>query len=60
METVAIRKGEITDNKLNTVILLAQSVVENSGNAQNGLLQSFYSQGYNEAALVELMGIGCS
>ena len=56
-EAIAVLEGELADNKLNGVMLLAKSIVETSSTLKNELLQTFYSFGYNEAALVELIGL---
>lgn len=56
-ETLLIRSGEARDDKLNAVIQLAQSIAENKGNAEDALLEEFYAAGYNQAALMELIGL---
>lgn len=56
-ETIAIRKGEVSDAKLATIILLARSIVQNKGAADSTLLNNFFDAGYNEAALMELIGL---
>ncbi|MET3981842.1 AhpD family alkylhydroperoxidase [Mucilaginibacter sp. UYP25] len=56
-ETIDIRKGHTTDYKLNTAVQLAKSITENKGEADLQLLEDFYTAGYNEAALIELIGL---
>jgi AhpD family alkylhydroperoxidase len=56
-ETLAIRRGELTDQKLNTVLLLSRSISENKGYADPALLEAFFDAGYNESALMELIGL---
>jgi len=56
-ETMDIRKGKVSDPKLSAIILLAKAIVETKGYPANDLLVSFYSAGFNEAALMELVGL---
>jgi len=56
-ETIDIRKGKAADSKLQAVILLAQSIAANKGNAEAGSLENFFSAGYNESALIELIAL---
>lgn len=56
-ETLLIRSGEATDDKLNAVIQLAKFITENKGDVDEILLEKFYAAGYNETALMELIGL---
>jgi uncharacterized peroxidase-related enzyme len=56
-ETIAIRKGKAADAKLEAVILLAQSIAVHKGNAEVDTLENFFAAGYNESALIELIGL---
>jgi uncharacterized peroxidase-related enzyme len=56
-ETVLIRKGIAKDMKLNTIILLARFIAQNKGKAEAALTDAFFSAGYDEAALIELIGL---
>ena len=56
-ETLDIRKGEVNDPKLSAIILLAKAIVETRGYPTNDFLVSFYAVGFNEAALMELVGL---
>lgn len=56
-DTIAIRKAQYGDEKLNTVILLAQSITANKGAAERDLLDTFFEAGYDEKALVELISL---
>jgi AhpD family alkylhydroperoxidase len=56
-ETLDIRKGEVSDPKLSAIILLAKAIVETKGYPANDFLVAFYSVGFNEAALMELVGL---
>jgi AhpD family alkylhydroperoxidase len=56
-ETLAIRSGRVGDPKLEAAIQLAQSMAANKGKTDGGLLEKFFGVGYNEAALMELVGL---
>lgn len=56
-ETIAIRKAEYADSKLNSIIKLAQSIAENKGAAEDSALQTFFEADYDEKALVELTAL---
>ena len=55
--TLAIRKGEIGDTKLDAVIGLAKSITVNKGHADKQALDSFFEVGFDEAAVMELIGL---
>lgn len=56
-ETLLIRNGEANDHKLNAIVQLAKSIAENKGKPDESSLEQLYEQGYNEAAIVELIGL---
>jgi AhpD family alkylhydroperoxidase len=56
-ETLDIRRGKVTDPKLNAIIQLAASMSENKGHADESVLNAFYEAGFNEGALMELVGL---
>lgn len=56
-ETIQIRQAAYPAEKLNAVILLAQSIAENKGQAAPALLEGFFEQGYSEKALIELIAL---
>lgn len=56
-ETISIRRGEIEDPKLNTLVKLTKSIVINSGKADPDLLEDFFNAGFNEMSLIELAGL---
>ncbi len=56
-ETVAIRKAEASDPKLNSALRLAKALTENKGKANQQLLDAFFDAGYQEGALMDLIGI---
>lgn len=53
-DTIAVRKGEYADAKLNSVLKLAKSISSNKGAADDSALQNFFEAGYDEKALIEL------
>ncbi|MDB5148723.1 MAG: carboxymuconolactone decarboxylase family protein [Mucilaginibacter sp.] len=55
-ETLDIRRGHTADAKLNTIVGLAKSIVENKGKGDEISLNNFYASGFDEAALMELIG----
>ena len=56
-ETLNIRKGISTDPKINAIVALAKAIAETKGYPPSDLLDNFYAAGYNEAALMELVGL---
>lgn len=56
-DTLAIRRGETEDPKLNAIISLAKSITINKGHADEQALENFYDAGFDEAALMDLVGL---
>ena len=56
-DTLAIRKGVVSDSKLSVIISLAASIANNKGNASEKALEQFFEVGYDEKALIELIGL---
>lgn len=56
-ETLQLRAGTIYNPKLNAVIKLAKSIVENRGKVEEDLIRKFFVAGYNEKDLVDLVAI---
>jgi len=56
-ETLDIRRGHSNDAKLNAIVQLAASLSLNKGNADEYLLTAFYEAGFDEGALMELVGL---
>ncbi|MGN8069465.1 carboxymuconolactone decarboxylase family protein [Mucilaginibacter sp. SG564] len=56
-ETLDIRRGKTNDEKLNALLQLAQSITINKGHADPQVLENFFAAGYNEAAVMELIGL---
>jgi uncharacterized peroxidase-related enzyme len=54
-ETLQLRAGTIYNPKLNAVIKLAKSIVENRGKVEDDLIRKFFVAGYDEKALVDLV-----
>jgi uncharacterized peroxidase-related enzyme len=55
-ETIEIRKGHSSDAKINAIVQLAKSITENKGHADEALMQQFFDAGFDEGALMELIG----
>jgi alkylhydroperoxidase family enzyme len=47
----------VNDDKLNAIVQLARSSTENRGKADEAVLETFYAGGFNEAAVIELIGL---
>jgi AhpD family alkylhydroperoxidase len=56
-EIRAIRVGEVADRKLNAIVRLARSVVENQGRPEESMLLRLFMAGYQEAGAIELVGL---
>ncbi len=54
-QLVGIREGKVTDSKLSALILLAADITKNRGNADAGLVDNFFEQGYTNENLVDLI-----
>ncbi|WP_114939067.1 carboxymuconolactone decarboxylase family protein [Mucilaginibacter endophyticus] len=54
-QTLDIRRGHTDDDKLNAIVGLAKSIVENKGKADETSLNDFYAAGFDEAALMDLI-----
>ncbi|SEO12392.1 uncharacterized peroxidase-related enzyme [Mucilaginibacter gossypiicola] len=56
-DTIDIRKGVAADPKLDAIVKLAKSVTETKGHPEGQYLEAFYNEGFDEAALMELIGL---
>lgn len=56
-DTIAIRKAQYNDVKLNAAIVLAKSIASNKGTADQNDLERFFDAGYDEKALIELTAL---
>jgi AhpD family alkylhydroperoxidase len=54
-ETLLLRAGKIPDSKWQAIYGVIQSIIAHRGEVSNELLSDFYAQGFNEAALMDLM-----
>jgi len=55
-ETIEIRKGADGDEKLNAIVQLAKSITKMQGHPDEKYVDQFFNAGFNEAALMELIG----
>ena len=55
-DTIDIRKGHSADEKINVIVQLAKSIAETKGHAEDKYLDQFFNAGFDEAALMELIG----
>ena len=56
-EILNIRSGHSKESRIDTIVHLARSIAENSGNADDVLLDNFFAAGFDEMALIELIGL---
>ena len=56
-ETFALRTGEIEDATLSVLTRLTRSFVETQGRPDAALLDAFFEAGFDQKALVELVGL---
>lgn len=56
-ETLDLRRGKSNDDKVNAIVQLAKSITINKGHADEQALDDFYAVGFDEAALMELIGL---
>jgi uncharacterized peroxidase-related enzyme len=56
-DTLKIRKGGIEDARLDAIVKLAKSVTETKGRPEEQYLDNFYNAGFDEGALMELVGL---
>lgn len=56
-DTLNIRRGKTGDPKLDAIIDLARSVTVNQGHADAQALGNFFAAGFNEAAVMDLIGL---
>lgn len=52
-EVVQLRRGESSDEKLNSLVKLAKDITENKGRVNETNLNAFYANGYNHGHLVD-------
>lgn len=56
-DTLEIRKGKVTDERLNAIIQLAKAIAETKGRPDEAYLTAFFNTGLDEGALMELTGL---
>lgn len=56
-DTINIRQAEAVDSKLMATLQLAESITTNRGDVEAELLDKFFGAGYDEGALMELIGL---
>jgi len=56
-DTLAIRRADVSDPKLQAIVDLAKSIAVNKGHADEAALENFFAAGYDEAAIMELIGL---
>ncbi|HEY4147466.1 MAG TPA: carboxymuconolactone decarboxylase family protein [Chitinophagaceae bacterium] len=56
-ETLQLRAGKHPDKKWEAIYQLIYSIIEHRGQADAGLTDAFFAQGYKEAALIDLVAL---
>jgi uncharacterized peroxidase-related enzyme len=56
-EILELRAGTISDERLSIITRLAASITKNRGNADTQLVEEFFSKGFDNAALVDLVAM---
>jgi uncharacterized peroxidase-related enzyme len=56
-ETHEIRRGQVADPRLNSIIQLAKAITETRGKSADEYLTAFYEAGFDEGAVMELIGL---
>ena len=56
-ETLALRRGESTDPKLNAIVALVKDITQNRGRASEENVEAFFAQGFDNAALIDLLAL---
>ncbi|QMU26701.1 carboxymuconolactone decarboxylase family protein [Adhaeribacter radiodurans] len=56
-ETLDFRRGSATDDKLNAIVQLAKAIAESKGHPDAALVDNFYTAGFKEDGLIELIGL---
>ena len=54
-QIIDLRNGKSSNPKLNALVQLAASITKNRGNAEAGLVDEFFAQGYTNENLVDLI-----
>lgn len=56
-DTFNFRRGNAADAKLDTAVKLAKAIAETKGAADAGVKENFFNAGYDEKALIDLIGL---
>ncbi|OEJ99951.1 carboxymuconolactone decarboxylase family protein [Roseivirga misakiensis] len=56
-ETISLRKGESDNARLDAIVKLAQDITENRGRASEETVEAFFAQGFDNAALIDLIAL---
>ncbi|MBN8851666.1 MAG: alkylhydroperoxidase [Sphingobacteriales bacterium 50-39] len=56
-DTLDIRRGQSSDEKIKAIVQLAKAVAETRGYPAPELVDNFYAAGFDEGALMELIGL---
>ena len=56
-ETLAIRRAQVDNPRLQVIVDLAKSIAENKGHADQAKLDNFFEAGFTEAAVMDLIGL---
>lgn len=56
-ETIQLRLGLSDDARLKAIVTLAQDITENRGRASEGNVEAFFAQGFDNAALIDLIAL---
>jgi uncharacterized peroxidase-related enzyme len=56
-ETLDIRRGQVPDLHLNAIVQLAKAITETKGYVDEVTLDNFFQAGFDERALMELIGL---
>ena len=51
------RSGTSSDTRTNIIVQIAQSIAKNNGDAEETLVENFFAAGFDESALIELIGL---
>lgn len=56
-ETIAIRKAQLSDKRTNLLVEAAQQIAANKGKLSEELKESFFAEGFDNKALIDLVAI---
>ncbi|MDH3711344.1 MAG: carboxymuconolactone decarboxylase family protein [Cyclobacteriaceae bacterium] len=56
-QTLHIRNGQVSDDKIRALTDLAKEITERRGHPQESTIEAFFQVGYNKGALVDVIGL---